>query len=186
MKELFSIFFTFCKVGALTFGGGYAMMPLLQREVVEKKQWASMDEIMDWYAIGQCLPGIIMINTSMFVGNRRRGLIGGIAAGLGAAFPSFVIITIVASLLSAFSDLPAVVHAFAGIRVCVCVLVANAVVTLWKKAIVDWKCLLIFLAVFTLSAFTSVSPVVFVLCAAAAGILLMLVTAKKEGMTRAG
>lgn len=180
MKELFDIFFTFIRVGALTFGGGYAMMPILQREVIEKKNWATMDEIMDWYAIGQCLPGIIMINTSLFVGNKRKGVAGGIAAALGSSFPSLVIITIIASLLQHFADYPVVINAFAGIRVCVCVLVVNAVAALWKKAIIDWKCAVIFIAVCALSMFTKLSPIIQVVGAAVLGIALQLSGGKRR------
>lgn len=180
MKKLLQIFLTFIKVGGLTFGGGYAMMPILQREVVEKKQWATMDEIMDWYAIGQCLPGIIMVNTSLFVGNKVKGVAGGIAAALGSVFPSLVIITLIASFLTAFSDAAIVVNAFAGIRVCVCVLVVNAVVSLWKKAVIDWKCLAIFLVVCGLTTFTDLSPILFVLVSGVLGIAIKSIGRKKD------
>ena len=94
MKELFKLFLTFAKVGCFTFGGGYAMLPLLQKEVVEKNNWATEEELMDYFAIGQCTPGIIAVNTSTFIGYKRKGIIGGIAATLGMVFPSIIIITI--------------------------------------------------------------------------------------------
>ena len=171
-RQLGTLFLTFSKVGAMTFGGGYAMLPILQREVVEDKGWATEEELTDYYAVGQCTPGIIAVNTATFVGRKLAGPAGGIAATLGVVFPSLVIITLIAALLSNFAEVAAVQHAFAGIRVCVCVLILNAVVKLWKKTVVDLPTLLIFLAVLALSLLTSLSPVVYVLCAAAAGVLI--------------
>ena len=182
MKEYLKIFWAFMKVGALTFGGGYAMLPILQREVVEHNGWATEEEIMDYYAMGQCLPGIIMVNTSAFVGRRHKGVAGGIVAGLGSAFPSLVIITVIAMCLNAFADYPVVKNAFAGIRVCVVVLIVNAVVKLWKSAIVDWMSLvLIFLPVCALSLFTKISPVILVVAAAVLGILFSLLKWHRSG-----
>ena len=99
MKELWELFITFAKVGVMTFGGGYAMLPILQREVVENKKWASEEELVDYFAIGQCTPGVIAVNTATFVGQKRRGVAGGILATLGVVFPSLVIICILAGLL---------------------------------------------------------------------------------------
>lgn len=172
MKELWKLFYTFATVGVMTFGGGYAMLPALQREVVEKRGWATEEEVMDWYAIGQCTPGIIAVNTATFVGQKQKGVIGGIVATLGMVFPSLVIITIIAAFIRNFADLPAVQNAFAGIRACVCVLILNAVVKLWKKSVVDWKAFLIFVLVFLGSVFLDVSPVLYVLAAALAGIVI--------------
>ena len=180
MRELAEIFLTAFRVGIMTFGGGYAMLPILQREVIEKKQWITEEEIMDYYAIGQCLPGIIMVNTMIFVGCKRRGRAGGIAAALGTVFPALVIITAIAAVLTSFSDIPAVRSAFTGIRVCVCVLVLDAVLKLWKKSIVDKKCFVIFLLVFCLSVFTEITPVIFVVLSAAAGIVLKLAEVEKQ------
>ena len=112
MKEYLKIFWAFIKVGALTFGGGYAMLPILQREVVEHNHWASEEEIMDYYAMAQCLPGIIMVNTAAFVGRKYRGKLGGIVAALGSMLPSLIIITVIAMFLTAFSDYPVVKNAF--------------------------------------------------------------------------
>ena len=106
MKEYLKIFWAFMKVGALTFGGGYAMLPILQREVVEHNGWATEEEIMDYYAMGQCLPGIIMVNTSVFVGRRHKGVAGGIVAGLGSAFPSLVTITVIGTVSPVRQGLP--------------------------------------------------------------------------------
>ena len=178
-KQLWQLFVTFAIVGVTTFGGGYAMLPALQREVVDKRKWASDEEVMDWYAIGQCTPGVIAVNTATFVGQKQAGVIGGIFATLGVVFPSLVIITIIAAFIQNFAHLAAVQKAFAGIRVCVCVLILNAVVKLWKKSVVDWKTLVRFAAVFAGSVFLSVSPVVYVVIAALAGIVVKELEAKR-------
>lgn len=180
LKQLGGLFITFAVVGVTTFGGGYAMLPALQREVVEKRRWATDEEVMDWYAIGQCTPGVIAVNTATFVGQKLAGVLGGIFATLGVVFPSLVIITIIAAFIQNFAHLPAVQSAFAGIRVCVCVLILNAVVKLWKKSVVDWKTLLIFVAVFACSVFLSISPVIYVLAAAIAGIIVKELEARKS------
>ena len=170
MNQLLDLFLTFARIGGLTFGGGYAMLPILQREVVEKRHWATEEELMDYYAIGQCTPGIIAVNTATFVGQGLAGSIGGIVATLGVVFPSLIIITVIAAFIQNFAHL--VQNAFAGIRVCVCVLIFNAVVKLWKKAVVDKPTLVICLLVILGSALTEFSPIVFVILAAAAGIIL--------------
>ena len=170
-KRLWELFYTFAKVGVMTFGGGYAMLPILQREVVENKGWATEEELADWFAIGQCTPGVIAVNTATFIGYKLYGVLGGIIATMGVIFPSLVIITAIAGVLTNFADVPAVKSAFAGIRVCVCVLIFNAVVKLWKKAVVDKATLVLFLAVFILSVFLDISPIAFVVLCAAAGIV---------------
>jgi chromate transporter len=172
MGLLFELFTTFAKIGVMTFGGGYAMLPILQREVVEDKGWCTEEELMDYFAIGQCTPGIIAVNTATFVGQKKKGVAGGIVATAGIVFPSLIIISLLAGVITAFSHLSWVQHAFGGIRVCVCVLILNAVVKLYKKAVVDTPTLAIFLAVALGSYFTPLSPVVFVLLAGAAGIVL--------------
>ena len=180
-RLLGELFLTFAKVGVMTFGGGYAMLPILQREVVENKGWATEEELADYFAIGQCTPGIIAVNTATFVGQKRCGVPGGITATLGVVFPSLVIITVIAAVLRGFAEYPAVRHAFAGVRVCVCVLILNAVVKLWKKAVVDVPALVIFFAVLALALFTECSPVLFVLAAAAAGIFICIIKWRKAG-----
>lgn len=174
------MFLTFAKVGVMTFGGGYAMLPILQREVVDNKGWATEEELMDYFAIGQCTPGVIAVNTATFIGQKNKGIIGGIFATLGVVFPSLVIISLLAGVIEAFSHLVWVQNAFGGIRVCVCVLITNAVVKLYKKAILDVPTFLIFLIVALGSIFISVSPVVFVLFAAVAGIILKALGGKKK------
>ena len=172
MKQLWDLFLAFARVGVMTFGGGYAMIPILEREIVDRHGWASEEELMDYYAVGQCTPGVIAVNTATFIGCKVAGTIGGIVATLGVVFPSVVIITVIAGILTSFAEVPAVKSAFAGIRVCVCVLIFNAVLKLWKKAVVDKATLVLFLGVFLLSVFFDISPIVFVVFCAAAGIVL--------------
>ena len=131
------MFLTFAKVGVMTFGGGYAMLPILQREVVDSKGWATEEELMDYFAIGQCTPGIIAVNTATFIGQKNRGVLGGIVATLGLVFPSLVIISLLAGVIEAFSHLEWIQHAFGGVRVCVCILILNAVMKLLKKAVIE-------------------------------------------------
>ena len=169
MSELFR---TFARIGVMTFGGGYAMIPMLERELVDRHGWATNEELMDYYAVGQCTPGVIAVNTATFVGHKLAGNIGGIVASLGVVFPSFVIITVIAGILSNFADNRLVKSAFAGIRVCVCVLIFNSVVKLYKKAVVDKFTFAVFLCVIVLSFFLDISPVIFVLAAAILGIII--------------
>ena len=171
-KLLAQLFLTFAKVGVMTFGGGMAMLPILQREVVEDKGWATDEELVDYFAIGQCTPGIIAVNTATFIGQKQAGIIGGIVATLGIVFPSLIIITALAGVINSFSHLAWVQHAFAGIRVCVCVLIFNAVVKLFKGSVKDWAAGLIFLAVLAAALLTDLSPVIFVAAAAALGIVI--------------
>ena len=172
MSVLWELFVAFARIGALTFGGGYAMIPMLEREVVNRHHWATEEELMDYYAVGQCTPGVIAVNVATFVGYKIAGPVGGVFATLGVVTPSLLIILLIASVLQNFADVPAVKSAFAGIRVCVSVLIFNAVLKLWKKAVVDKAALVLFLLVFLLSLFTDLSPVVFVVVCAAAGIAL--------------
>lgn len=171
MNIFLELFTSFAKVGVMTFGGGYAMIPILEREIVDNKGWATSEELMDYYAVGQCTPGIIAVNTATFIGHKIKGKLGGIFATLGVVFPSVLIICIIAGLLTNFADIPAVQSAFAGIRVCVCVLIFNAVVKLWKSAVKDKGALLLCLAVFVCSVFFNISPIIFVILCACAGIL---------------
>ncbi len=170
MNIYLDLFVTFAKIGALTFGGGIAMLPMLEKELVKKKQWVTQEEILDYFAIGQCTPGIIAVNTATFVGEKKRGVVGGIVATLGLIFPSIVVIDIIAALLFNFADIPVVKNAFAGIRVAVCVLVLNAFVKLVKRSVVDVLTAIILLAVMLFSILTDISPAIFVLIAALIGL----------------
>ena len=165
MKKYIDLFLAFAKIGVMTFGGGYAMLPMLERELIDNRGWTTNEELMDYFAVAQCTPGVIAVNTATFIGYKLYGNLGGIVATLGVVFPSLVIITTIAGI-------PAVKHAFAGVRVCVCVLIFNAVVKLWKGAIKDKAALVLFVVIFLLSVFLDVSPVVYVIACAAAGIFL--------------
>ena len=180
MREYLDIFIAAFRVGLMTFGGGYAMLPILQREVVENRKWVTEEEVLDYYAIGQCLPGIIMVNTMIFIGQKRKGKLGGIAAALGTVCPALIIITVIAALLTNFAEVTAVKHAFAGIRVCVCVLIFNAVIKLWKSSVIDWKCFAIFAVVAIGSLFTGLTPVLFVIVSALAGIVIKCLEVKEK------
>lgn len=172
MNTHLDLFLTFCKIGGLTFGGGYSMLPMLQREVVESREWTTEAEIMDYYAISQCLPGLIAVNVAVFAGSKVKGPAGGICAALGVVFPSMVVITAIAAFLTNFAELPVVQSAFAGIRVCVLVLICQAINKLRKSSVVDWKTAALCAAVFLLSILTGVSPIVYVVAAALAGVLI--------------
>ena len=170
---------SFFKVGIMTFGGGYAMLPILQREIVDNKGWATEEELVDYFAIGQCTPGVIAVNTATFIGRKVRGISGGIVATLAVVLPSLMIISALAGVIEAFSHVLWVQHAFGGIRICVCVLIGNAVLKLFKKSIVDIPTLLIFLAVLLGSLMLDVSTVVFVLLAGVSGVALKVLGGKK-------
>lgn len=181
MKELFELFTTFAKIGVMTFGGGATMLPILQRELLDNRHWVTDEELMDYYAIGQCTPGIIAVNTSTFVGQKRKGTLGGIFATAGMVFPSLIIICIMATLISNISDFPWVQNAFVGIRACVCVQIFNAVMKLAKKAIIDVWTAGLFVLVFALSLILDISPIVFVVLCAVAGIVLHTLNIVKGG-----
>ena len=158
MKELADLYWTFLKIGCVTFGGGYAMLPILERELDVKRHWTTLDELRDYFSIGQCTPGVIALNVSTFIGEKRGGVRGALAATLGFLTGPVAIIMIIAAFLSNFAQIAAVRHAFAGIRVCVCVLIVEAVLRLWKKSVVDPFTLGLYLAVFVLSAFSGFLP----------------------------
>lgn len=183
MPLLLDLFCAFFRIGLFTFGGGYAMLPLLQREIVEKKKWATEEEMLDYFAVGQCTPGVIAVNTATFVGFKEKKLSGAIFATLGIVSPSLVIITVIAALLSNFAHIAAVQNAFAGIRVAVCVLILNSIVKLWKKSVMDKLTFAVFLTVFIGSVLLShVSPVVFIVAAAVLGIVVRVwLRTGKEG-----
>lgn len=135
MNIYLNLFLTFAKVGVCTFGGGYAMLPILQREVVEKRGWATEDELADYFAIGQCTPGIIAVNTATFVGYKHKRHLGGLLATLGVVFPSVVIITVIAAFLGSFTHIPVVQHALSGVNACVVALIANSVLKLGRSTL---------------------------------------------------
>ena len=152
MKPYVSLFFTFAKIGVCTFGGGYAMLPILQRELVDNQGWATEEELADYYAVGQCTPGVIAVNTATFVGYNRMGWLGGVVATLGVVFPCLVIIMAIAAFLSNFMHLDVVVHAFNGVRAGVVALIFSSILKLLNTSLVDWKTRLIYVVVLLLGA----------------------------------
>lgn len=171
MKKLIQLYVSWFKMGLFTFGGGYAMLPMLQKEVIEKYHWATEGEVMDYYAIGQCTPGVIAVNTSTFIGYYQAGIPGAIAATLGVVTPSIIIISIIAGLITNFSSLAIVQHALNGIRVAVCMLMINAVLKLGKGNIKNKIGFLIFAVALIFAMFTKVSTVLLVIGAGIAGVV---------------
>lgn len=183
LNEYLDLFLTFAKIGVCTFGGGYAMLPILQREVVEKKGWATEQELTDYFAIGQCTPGIIAVNTATFIGYKRRGYLGGVLTTLGVVFPSLIIITLIAAFLINFAEIPVVRHALTGVNACVVALIASSVIKLGKSTIKDAVTVVIFLAVLALAFFVGLSPAILIVCAGLVGYVTrrLLKLGKGEG-----
>ena len=171
MRELLQIFISFFKIGALTFGGGYSMLPMIQRELAEKRAWVNNEEIIDYYAIAQCLPGIIAVNTATLCGRKIKGLPGGAAAALGVICPSFIIIVVIAAFIQNFVEYAVVQNAFFGIRIAVAALILDSIIKLWKLGVKDKTTFAIFFGVFALSLIWKISPVYLVLIAIASGVL---------------
>jgi len=181
MKEYLTLFWTFCRIGGLTFGGGYAMLPMLEKEVVERHHWTTQEQLLDYFAIGQCTPGIIAVNTATFIGYNLKGVLGAIVATLGVIFPSFVIISLISALLDNFAHIAWVQHAFNGISVAVCALILQAVIKLMKSSIKSIKNIMgvaLFAVAFLLILIFDISPVILVVAAALVGILAGKLRAK--------
>lgn len=170
MNQLVDLYLTFLRVGGLTFGGGMAMLPMLKREIVENKHWTTEEELLDIYAIGQCTPGIIAVNTSTYIGYQQKGIPGAIAGTLGMITPSLAIITLVATILKQFIEYPIVLHALSGIRIVVCALMFNTIVSLAKAGIKDTLGVFLFLSGFLLATFSPVPTILLVVAAAVIGI----------------
>ena len=179
MKELMNLFWTFCRIGGLTFGGGYAMLPMLQKEVVETHKWATEQELLDYYAVGQATPGIIAVNTATFIGYKEKGILGAIFATSGVVFPALIIIMSIAGFIDNFSDSNIVQHAFSGIRVAVGVLILNALVKMVKGSVKDILGIILFVATFIISIFFNISVVYIVVASALIGIISDFVNRKR-------
>jgi len=179
MKILAELFMTFFKIGLFTFGGGYAMLPLLQAELARKKKWVTDEELMDYYCIGQSTPGIISVNVATFIGYKKAQSLGAVVATMGIIAPSQVIIMSLAHILNLYMDNPYVSHAFAGIRIVVVALIAEAVLGLWKKAITDKWGWGVFIVSLGLVLGLNASPILLVVLAAALGLGLNYVRSRK-------
>ena len=191
MKELLELYWTFVQIGCVNFGGGYAMLPLLERELVNKRGWTTMDELRDYFSIGQCTPGVIALNVSTFIGQKRRGVAGAAVATVGFLTGPIIIILAIAAFLKNFAELDVVKHAFAGIRVCVCVLILQAVLRLWKSSVVDVFTLVLYAVIFALNAFSGFLPfripaAVLVILAGIAGLAASLYKNKKSAAGKEG
>ncbi len=172
MKELWKLFCTFCRIGGLTIGGGYAMLPMIQREIVEKYEWATEKEVLNFYALGQCTPGIIAINTATLIGYKKKGIAGGIAATLGMVFPSLIIISTIAIFFQQFQKYEIVQHAFNGIKIGVVALITYTVAKMWSKAIENWPGIAIFIVAFLLFSLLEISPIFVILSAGLLGLII--------------
>lgn len=179
-KELIKLFIAFFKIGALTFGGGYAMLPMLEREVVVKHKWATMEELMDYFAIGQCTPGVIAVNTATFVGYKKFGNIGGIVATLGVICPSIIIISLIASVLSIIYENPIVQHAFAGIGVAVCAILVQAILKIGKAGLSDWFTWVVAAVAFVLSMFFNITTILIIIIAGASALIYRAVATRAK------
>ena len=194
MKDLLELYWAYLKIGCVNFGGGYAMLPLLERELVTKRGWTTMEELRDYFAIGQCTPGVIALNVSTFIGQKRKGVAGAIAAMLGFLTAPIAIILVIAAFLRNFAELEVVQHAFAGIRVCVCVLILQAVLRLWKSSVVDVFTMVLYAVILALSAvstFTSLLPfkipaAVLVILAGLAGLAASILKNKRNASRKEG
>lgn len=171
MKMLFEMFITFFKIGAFTLGGGYAMLPIIQKEVVEKKKWIDEKEFLDMVAISQSAPGPLAVNISAFVGQKIKGIIGLIVATLGAVLPSVIIIILVASVFIGIENNPIVQRVFKGIRPAVVALIAAPVISMGKTADINKKNFIIPLIAVILVAFLNITPIYVILGAAVIGII---------------
>ncbi len=179
-RQLLELYFAFAKIGAFTFGGGLAMMPIMQRELIEKRSWITDEELIDYYAIGQSTPGIIAVNVSTFVGYKKLGWLGGIVGTLGVVTPSLIIIMILAGAISSIDQYPAVQKALRGINVAVAALLTSVIVKFAKKTIKNIWNVLFMLAAFALIYFFKVQSVWIILASLLTGCLLTLYRQKKS------
>ena len=157
LKTLWQLFFTFFKIGAFTFGGGYAMIPLIQKEAVEKKGWVTDDDILEIIAIAESTPGPVAINSATFVGYRTCGVLGAVCATFGVVFPSFAVILLISYVLKEFQEFKPVQYAFNGIRVGVLALLCKALCNMYKKSPKGWVAYVVMGAAFVLTAFLKAS-----------------------------
>lgn len=172
MKTAFELFVSFLKIGALMFGSGYTMLPLLSHEIVERRGWVTEDELMDAYALSQCVPGVIAVNTAAFVGQKRGGWGGAAAAVLGVITAPIVAILLVATVLMQFWNTPTMVNVFNGVRVAVAAVITSAVVQLIRANVKNWLGIALCILGFVIIAVLHLSPVYIVLLAVVVGLVL--------------
>jgi chromate transporter len=183
--RLIELFFSFLKIGAFTFGGGYAMMPIMQKEVVDKKNWATDEDILKILVISESTPGVLAVNSATFIGYQIRGFWGSLVATLGVVIPSFVIISLLSFFIIEFKENVYVAYAFSGIRAGVAMLIFNAVFKLSKKIKKNWFTYVVVTVVCITALLTSFSAIYILLIGALIGIIYGLITAKKGGAANA-
>lgn len=171
MRELLRIYASFFRVGLLTFGGGYSIIPMLEKEAINKYNWVTKEELLDFFAVSQCIPGIIASNMAVMVGNKVRKAAGATAAVFGVVSPSLIIIMVIAAFLKNFASYEVVQNAFWGIRVVVGALIAGVVINMFKVGVIDKLTFAILAIVFVGSLFLGISPIWYILGAALCGIL---------------
>lgn len=171
-KMLWSLFVTFFKIGAFTFGGGYAMIPIIEREIVDGKGWISREDVVDMLAVSQSLPGVIAINSATFVGTKIGGFIGAVAATIGVVLPSIIIITIIAAFFMTFKDNPVVVKVFSGVKAATVALIAIAVIDIWGSSVKDYTGIIIAAVVFMLTGLLNVNAIYMIIGGIAAGLII--------------
>lgn len=180
LKTLFQVFWSFFKIGAFTFGGGYAMIPLIQNEAVEKRGWVTDDDILEIIAIAESTPGPIAINSATFVGYRAAGVLGSAFATVGVVIPSFVIILLISFVLKQFQDMKAVRYAFQGIRAGVLALLCKSLWTMYKKSPKGWAAYIVMAGAFVLTAIFDFNVIFVIIGCAAFGLITSTYLKKKE------
>ena len=179
MKRSIQLFFTFMKIGVFTLGGGYAMLSMVEKAVVDQKKWIASDEFWDMIAIIQSLPGVFAVNTALYVGQKVAGRKGAFASMLGAILPSIVIILLLATVFREFRDNPVVERIFKGIRPCVVALILAPSLRMIKSAKVTWKTAIVpILAVFLIW-WCKISPAYVILTAIAGSLVYALIIERK-------
>lgn len=178
LSELYAAFF---RIGGFTIGGGYVMLPMMQKEVVDKKGWVTDEDMVNYYALGSTVPGVIAINTATMVGYRKRGITGALSATAGMITPSLLIIMFIAAFLARFQEYEVVQSAFRGVRVAVFAVMVMAVVRIGKKVIKNWQGWALAIGAFFLVAALGISPVYVILATIALGAVLGVIKGNKEG-----
>ena len=179
LKTCLTLFLTFLKIGAFTFGGGYAMIPIIEKEMVEKHKWIKSEDILDIFAIAESTPGPIAINSATFIGYKIGGVFGSFCATFGVVLPSFVIISIISLVLREFSDIKAVQYAFNGIRAGVLALIIKALVSMYKKAPKGLFSYILMGASFILAAFTDINVIFVIIGCGVAGLINSLIIKRR-------
>lgn len=180
IPKMLSLFFTFLKIGLFTFGGGYAMIPLIQRETVDNKKWINDEDMLEIIAIAESTPGPIAINAATFIGYRVGGFFGALAATVGVVLPSFVIITAISFVLAAFQNVVWIRYAFNGIRAGVLALIVKALWSMYKQSPNGIFAYLIMFGAFVVTAFLPVNVIFVILFCAAAGIVQALIVSRRD------